>query len=163
MLHITTAAEEHLPTCVLDPCGRGDEGGTSYSQGWGRLLGLLLQLIEVVSVDNIHLEQLLLLATQQSLHNILLGGRGHLHPRHESVYGVTVLPRQFRHTAVYCKDIVIVVEWNENYKDEDSEGFLNCVWQAGPRLEEAEEQWRAVLWLRPSTTSRRMVRLLLSG
>ena len=163
MLHITTAAEEHLPTCVLDPCGRGDEGGTSYSQGWGRLLGLLLQLIEVVSVDNIHLEQLLLLATQQSLHNILLVGRGHLHPRYESVYGVTVLPRQFRHTAVYCKDIVIVVEWNENYKDEDIEGFLNCAWQAGPRLEVAEEQWRAVLWLRLSMMSRRMVRLLLSG
>ena len=158
MLHITTAAEKHLPTCVLDPCGRGDEGGTSYSRGWGRLLGLLLQLIEVVSVDNVHLEQLLLLATQQSLHNILL-----VHPRYESVYGVTVLPRQFRHTAVYCKDIVIVVEWNENYKDEDIEGFLNCAWQAGPRLEVAEEQWRAVLWLRLSMMSRRMVRLLLSG
>ena len=128
MLHITTAAEEHIPICVLGPCGRGDEGRTSYSRGWGRLLGLLLQLIEVVSVDNVHLEQLLLLATQQSLHNILLGG--HLHPRHESVYGVTVLLRQFRHTAVYCKDIVIVVAWNENYKDEDSEGFLNCAWQA---------------------------------
>ena len=86
-------------------------------QGWDQLqlLDLLLQLIEVVSVDNIHLEQLLLLAAQQSLHNIHLGG--HLHPRHESVYGVTVLPRQFRHTAVYSKDIVIVVEWNENYKD----------------------------------------------
>ena len=79
------------------------------------------------------------------------------------MYGVTVLPRQFRHTAVYCKDIVIVVEWNENYKDEDIEGFLNCAWQAGPRLEVAEEQWRAVLWLRLSMMSRRMVRLLLSG
>jgi len=64
---------------------------------------------------------------------------------------------------VYCKDIVIVVEWNENYKDEDIEGFLNCAWQAGPRLEVAEEQWRAVLWLRLSMMSRRMVRLLLSG
>ena len=117
MLHITTAAEEHIPTCVLGPCSRGDEGRNSYSRGWGRLLGLFLQLIEVVSVDNIHLEQLLLLATQQSLHNILLGERGYLHPRHESVYGVTVLLRQFRHMAVYSKDIVIVVEWNENYKD----------------------------------------------
>ena len=89
MLHITTAAEEHLPTCVLGPCGRGDEGGTSYGRGWGwgRLLGMLLQLIEVISVDNIHLEQLLLLAARQSLHNILLGG--HLHPRLESVYTVS--------------------------------------------------------------------------
>ena len=162
-LIVTATNASHHYGCRGTPsdCGRGDQGGTSYSRAWGRLLGLLLQLIEVVSVDNIHLEQLLLLATQQSLHNILLGG--HLHPRHKSVYGVTVLPRQFRHTAVYCKDIVIVVEWNENYKDEDSEGFLNCAWQAGPRLEEAEEQWRAVLWLRPSMTSRRMVWLLLSG
>ena len=72
MLHITTAAEEHLPTYVLGLCGRGDKRRNSYSWGWGRLLGLLLQLIEVVSVDNIHLEQLLLLATQQSLHNITI-------------------------------------------------------------------------------------------
>ena len=72
MLHITTAAEEHLPTYVLGLCGRGDKRRNSYSWGWGRLLGLLLQLIEVVSVDNIHLEQFLLLATQQSLHNITI-------------------------------------------------------------------------------------------
>ena len=117
MLHITTAAEEHIPSCVLGPYGHGDEGRTSYSRGWGRLLGLLLQLIEVVSVDNVHLEQLLLLATQQSLHNILLVGRGHLHPRYESVYGVTVLPRQFRHTAVYCKDIGMRITRMRTAKD----------------------------------------------